>query len=98
MSPAIKWGVGGEGEPSWGWLATAVLISLAAGFGCFALFGVFDKETPNQDPTVTHLVLPDSVLAALLASDCEITYGPYPTPREGWEAWGVICPEGVEPR
>ena len=28
---------------------------------------------------------------------CEITYGPVPTPRDGWEAWGVVCPKGIEP-
>jgi len=32
-----------------------------------------------------------------VADTCEVTYGPLPTPREGWTAWGVLCPKGVTP-
>lgn len=28
---------------------------------------------------------------------CEAVWGPVPTPRDGWEAWGMVCPEGAIP-
>jgi len=40
---------------------------------------------------------PCPVCEVVVPSPCENTYGPLPTPREGWDAWGVVCPKGVEP-
>jgi hypothetical protein len=28
---------------------------------------------------------------------CEVTYGPLEVPREGYSAYGIVCPEGEGP-
>lgn len=45
-----------------------------------------DVPEPSQPDTI-------EVLVPVPMEGCEVTYGPYPA-KEGWVAYGVICPEG----
>lgn len=43
--------------------------------------------------------IPEVTLAAIVVAppECATTYGPIPTPRDGWFAWGRVCRKGIEP-
>jgi hypothetical protein len=72
------------------------MLRVAMGALLIAMIGLWffwHSQDPTSLPTVT--IAPIQVTAP--PERCEITYGPIGTPRDGWAAWGYICPEGKMP-
>jgi hypothetical protein len=51
--------------------------------------------TVLEKPEAITVQVGDTVVfeAAITLNGCDVTYGPLDVPREGYEAWGVVCPK-----
>lgn len=77
-------------------LPVACVAGLNAGYALW-----HDPQVPLpvvvQQDTVFVMQPGDTVQFNVTVNGCEVAYGPLDVPREGFSAWGLVCPDGEEP-